>query len=133
MLLPVSGRLGVRIAVENGFDDHLLHAMLRTNTFNELGFCFDSGHAQINNNVDILATFLERLLLVHLHDNYGTNDDHNILGEGVIDWKRVIPLVLKAPGLRTLTLEVGLRRGQYRVEWVKNAYASLNKITGYAG
>ena len=132
-LLPVSRRLGVRIAVENCFCDHLLREMLSVYTFNDLGFCFDSGHAQINNNMDILETFLDRVLLVHLHDNYGTNDDHNLPGQGVIDWKRIMRLVLTCPFLRTLTLEVGLLSEQDHLKWTKDAYVSLKNIAGYAG
>lgn len=132
-LLPVSKRLGVRIALENGFYDHLLREMLRDYTFNDLGFCFDSGHARINNNMDILETFLDRVLLVHLHDNYGANDDHNLPGQGIIDWKWIMRLVLNAPSLRTLTLETGLLTEQDHLKWIKDAYISLKKIAGYAG
>lgn len=132
-LLPVSQKLGVRIAVENGSkigaSAHLLHEVFNVYTFDDLGFCFDSGHAQIDNNMNILETFFDRLLLVHLHDNYGTNDDHNLPGQGIIDWKWVIQLVLNAPYLRTLTLEVGLRR----LEWIKDAYTRFEKIAGYTG
>jgi len=134
-LLPACKRLGVRIAVENEISSNtdLLQEMFNAYPSDDLGFCYDSGHAQIANNADILETFLDRLLLVHLHDNYGTNDDHNLPGQGIIDWEWVMHRVLNAPYLRTLTLEVGLLTEQDRLGWIKDAYVRLQKIAGYSG
>ncbi len=55
---------------------------------NSVGFTFDIGHANTTYTID---SFLEIPAdHVHLHDNHGVTDDHLILGEGSIDWFRIL-------------------------------------------
>lgn len=60
----------------------------------ELGVCFDIGHAntmgEIENMVD---TFKERIINIHIHDNMGDRDAHLTLGEGNIDFRHVIDIM----------------------------------------
>jgi len=65
---------------------------------------------------------------VHLHDNHGNSDEHDLPGTGTTDWPRVIALLGRAPLLRTLNLEVGLRTDEDRLAWAHRAYASLVQI-----
>jgi sugar phosphate isomerase/epimerase len=55
-----------------------------------LGFCYDSGHANIHGNFTQLKPFRERLLVTHLHDNRGDADSHQPPGWGTIDWDAVV-------------------------------------------
>lgn len=129
-LLPASERLGVKIAVENINNNlALLQSLFDSYPFEKVGFCFDSGHAQVDGNMEILEMFLDRLFLVHLHDNYGKEDDHNLPGQGIIDWGRLMRLVLSAQQLKTITVEVGLLTRQDRFEWLRDAYVRLEEIT----
>ena len=107
--------------------------MLGAYTSEDLGFCYDSGHALLDNRRDILEAFLDRVLLVHLHDKYGTNDDHYLPGRGIIDWEGEMQLVLSAPCLKVLTLEVGLVTEEDRSDWIKAAYDRMEQIAGCAG
>ena len=55
-----------------------------------LGFCLDVGHANLN---AALPGFLEKNPVhVHLHDNHGGWDEHAALGDGDIDFSRVLSL-----------------------------------------
>ena len=76
-----------------------------------VGFHLDVGHANLNvdrnRTEEFLQAFRERLVHVHLSDNFGKSEDlHLPLGAGNIDWKKVIS-ALKGSGYDgTITLEI---------------------------
>jgi sugar phosphate isomerase/epimerase len=83
--------LGVTLAIENcqKGDHHVLADYFQLFEPEFIGFCYDSGHANINKNLDELMRFGDRLKVTHLHDNNETEDDHQYPGWGNIDWKKV--------------------------------------------
>ena len=92
----ISSEYGVRIAVENmpafpfmlGRTAEELKELIGTTN---LGFCLDIGHANTTNQIDdLIKEFKDRLINVHIHDNHGEHDEHLTLGEGNIDFKKVI-------------------------------------------
>lgn len=55
---------------------------------NGLGFCLDVGHANLNG---VLDEFLQaKPDHMHLHDNYGFQDEHAACGSGNIDFRKVM-------------------------------------------
>ena len=92
----ISAEYGVRIAVENmpSFPFMLGHTAEEMNDLigmTNLGFCLDIGHANTIGQIDeLIKTFRDRLVNVHIHDNNGEMDEHLTLGEGNIDFKRII-------------------------------------------
>ncbi len=68
----------------------------------DLSVCFDIGHAntagQIDDMIDLLG---DRIANIHIHDNRGEKDEHLTIGEGCIDFRRVIK-----------------RMGGYRGNWI---------------
>ena len=92
----ISSEYGVRIAVENmpAFPfmlgrtaEDLKELIGETN----LGFCLDIGHANTTDQInELIKEFRDRLINVHIHDNHGEHDEHLTLGEGNIDFKKVI-------------------------------------------
>ncbi|MDR0334368.1 MAG: sugar phosphate isomerase/epimerase [Methanomassiliicoccaceae archaeon] len=56
-----------------------------------IGVCFDIGHAHTVNQIDeMIDTFGDRIKNIHIHDNTGLNDDHMTIGEGSIDFNKVL-------------------------------------------
>lgn len=51
--------------------------------------CLDTGHALISGNdpTKVLKALGKRVATLHIHDSYGTFDDHLSPGYGIIDWK----------------------------------------------
>ena len=80
---------GVKIAVENttGPDSaSVLEGILAEFSGDPIGFCYDVGHENVNGTCfQELERFGDRLLTVHLHDNWG-RDSHVLPYEGNIDW-----------------------------------------------
>lgn len=76
----------------------------------KLGFCFDIGHANINEGVETAYRIMEsRIRSTHLHDNDGKADQHlfPFLGDGgTIDWKKAVDLLRSHPEQYPLLLEL---------------------------
>ncbi len=90
-VMDAASRIGVRVAVENVFDEtpEALGMLIDRIGSPDFGFCFDTGHCNLFSKVPREKWFdaLGRHILeVHLHDNDGTADSHRALGDGTIDF-----------------------------------------------
>ncbi|MBZ5705674.1 MAG: sugar phosphate isomerase/epimerase [Acidobacteriia bacterium] len=103
--------LGVRILVENipnelSTPDRLVE-FIRTSHFNDMGVCFDVGHAHIMSDVPQAFEILkDHIHSVHVHDNNKDRDSHLWPGKGSIDWKQAMELLRSAPHTPPLLLEI---------------------------
>lgn len=92
----IAAEYGVTIAIENMpafpfFLGQTAEEMKELIGTTNLGFCLDIGHANTTGQTEaLIAEFKDRLVNVHIHDNHGVNDEHLTLGEGEIDFKKVI-------------------------------------------
>ena len=87
---------GVRVALENLFptNHQVLDAMLGEFGPDEIGICYDSGHGNIvGDGLDYLERVTDRLIALHLNDNDGQGDLHQIPHEGTIDWGRLADIL----------------------------------------
>ncbi len=96
---------GVGIALENlpdfarqngrRFGGTVAEIIDLVDAFNDdaVGVCWDFGHANIMgcNQAEALRAIGNRLVAVHVQDNYGVNDDHLAPFYGTIDW----PVIMK--------------------------------------
>ena len=103
--------LGVRILLENtpnelSAPDKLVE-MIRGAHFDDVGVCFDFGHAHMTSSVrgafEILQTYIRS---THVHDNAKDKDSHLWPGAGTIDWKEAMELLRSAPQTPPLLLEL---------------------------
>lgn len=104
--------LGVRILLENipnelSTPDRLVE-MIRSAHFDDVGVCFDFGHAHMENSVSQGFEILRNhICSTHVHDNDRNKDSHLWPGQGTIDWKEAIEFLRTAPQTPPLLLEVG--------------------------
>jgi sugar phosphate isomerase/epimerase len=56
----------------------------------DLGICLDIGHAYTTGTIDDFLRHKDRVINVHIHDNLGDRDAHLPIGEGSIDFKKVL-------------------------------------------
>ncbi len=84
--------LGVKIAFENvSGEEYLKLVMDAFCGYDNVGFCWDSGHELCyNQGRDMLSLYGERLCMVHLHDNFGERDLHLLPFDGAHDWEKVM-------------------------------------------
>jgi sugar phosphate isomerase/epimerase len=103
--------LGVRILLENipnelSTADKLVE-MIQAAHFDDVGICFDFGHAHMMSSVGEAFEALRPLVCsTHVHDNAKDRDAHLWPGSGTIDWKEAMELVRSAPQRPPLLMEL---------------------------
>jgi sugar phosphate isomerase/epimerase len=86
---------GAKLLLENtrsplGNPERLLQ-FLNYTRLDDVGICFDVGHARLTGGVrDAFQVLGGRTASVHLHDNRGEQDDHLVPFDGTMDWAAVI-------------------------------------------
>jgi sugar phosphate isomerase/epimerase len=103
--------LGVRILLENIPNDlstpDRLMEMIQTAHFDDVGICFDFGHAHLMGSVSEAFEIVRKLVCsTHVHDNDKLRDSHLWPGQGTIDWKAAMELLRSAPQKPPLLLEL---------------------------
>jgi sugar phosphate isomerase/epimerase len=103
--------LGVRLLLENIPNEltapEKLVELIRTLHYDDIGVCFDLGHAHLDPGVEVAFETLKPLIRsVHVHDNHKNQDEHLWPGEGTIDWPRTMELLRSAPQVPALVLEI---------------------------
>ena len=103
--------LGVRILLENIPNElstpERLIEFIRTMHFDDIGVCFDCGHAHMMSGVpEAFETLKKHICSTHVHDNHKEKDSHLWPGQGSIDWKQTMELLRTAPQTPPLLLEI---------------------------
>ncbi len=109
-VVETAAKIGVRVAVENVFDEdpEALHMLIEKIGSPDFGFCFDTGHFNLFSKVPMERWFEllgRHLVEVHLHDNDGTTDAHWALGRGKIDFERFFSLMNTQARMPIVTIE----------------------------
>ena len=103
--------LGVRILLENipnelSTPDKLVE-MIHGAHFDDVGVCFDFGHAHMTSSVREAFEIVRKYICsTHVHDNGKDKDSHLWPGGGTIDWKEAMELLRSAPHTPPLLLEL---------------------------
>jgi sugar phosphate isomerase/epimerase len=106
----LTGR-SVEVCLENSWGDspELLAGEVDEISLPNVGACLDVGHAHLqggNRTDEWVEALGPRIRHMHLHDNDGASDQHHAVGDGTVDWHRVIA-ALRQNGLTpAATLEV---------------------------
>ena len=106
-LEPIARKCGVRIAIENiigsSFDDFDHVFSLYPPDY--IGLCYDSGHGNCHNAIEHLDKVKDRLISLHLHDNDGKGDQHQIPFQGTVDWPRLAQIIAQSPYGKWVSME----------------------------
>ena len=79
--------IGMRIGFENTKIKGFLEYVFENIQSDNIGLCLDSGHLHAHFQDDLdFSLFKNKIFCVHLHDNYGIEDEHLIPFDGNIDW-----------------------------------------------
>ncbi|WP_459129904.1 sugar phosphate isomerase/epimerase family protein [Guggenheimella bovis] len=87
-LVECAENSGVTLALENLSEFQIIRDVLSEISSDSLGFCFDSGHANVHlpRDFSLLSEFPTRLAALHLHDNGGYFDEHLLPLSGSVPW-----------------------------------------------
>ena len=122
--------LGVTLLLENINNEiatpDRLQEIVTTAHFDDVGFCFDIGHAHFGLGVRAsFSTMQDKILSTHLHDNHGERDEHLWIGEGTIDWEEAMSLLRSAPRTPPMLLEI---TGETKKEIASGATESFGRL-----
>jgi sugar phosphate isomerase/epimerase len=131
-LMPYAKERGVRIAIENG-NFQMIKQLLSEFDPEFLGFCYDSGHANLDANAfSYLDAMKSRLIAIHLNDNDGkTISQHHVPFMGTVDWTRLVSLIGSSSYRKCLSLELNMNNSGIADETVflAQALAAGQKLT----
>jgi sugar phosphate isomerase/epimerase len=90
-LLPKAEEMGIRIAIENIFEDNPINLRLLVEKMGSqyFGICFDTGHFNLFSATPLeewLRQLTPYLIELHLHDNDKSADNHKAIGDGTFDF-----------------------------------------------
>jgi sugar phosphate isomerase/epimerase len=122
--------LGVSILLENIPNElstpERLVEFIRTLHFDDIGVCFDVGHAHLMSEVpQAFETVKNHIRSTHVHDNKRDKDTHLWPGDGTIDWKPAMELLRTAPHQPPLLLEI---EGEEKIAPGKKIAAAFEKL-----
>ncbi|MBQ8882762.1 MAG: sugar phosphate isomerase/epimerase [Clostridia bacterium] len=137
-VLDYAKELNIKIAYENIEGEEFLDAIMDAfyKDYDNLGFCWDSGHEQCYNySKDMLAKYGAKVFGTHLNDNLGVKDFngkmfwyddlHLLPFDGVIDWKDAMERLAKTGFDGPLTFELKTKHIDDRHE--NDKYCALKK------
>ncbi|MGO9209129.1 MAG: sugar phosphate isomerase/epimerase family protein [Terriglobales bacterium] len=122
--------LGVTLLLENipnelSTPDRLVE-LIHNAHFDDVGVCFDTGHAHIMGGVAQAFALLKPLIRsTHVHDNAGLSDDHLWPGDGTVDWEETMNLLRSAPQAPPLLLEI---KGEGKTDIVEGLAKAFRKL-----
>lgn len=133
---------GVRLAFENVEGEEYLDAILSAyGHLDTVGFCLDTGHQLCyNRGRDFLAEYGHKLIHTHLNDNLGQvaesptprDDLHLTMGDGIVDWKRVMSDIRKTGYRDMLICELSIANKPDGHELDRYEQMSLEEFYAYA-
>jgi len=116
-IFDVAESFGISIALENTDKYSMKHLeyLMKNIKSKNLGFCYDVGHHNLYcPKTNLLKKFGNRLLALHLHDNYGgwhdgydfTKDSHLLPFDGKIDFENICKKIAKTNYEDVIMLEI---------------------------
>ena len=105
--------------------------LLSLYTDDYLGLCFDSGHANIEtNSYEYFEKLKDRLISIHIHDNDGEKDLHQIPYYGTTDWFRVTKILSESSYEKTVSLEVSIHNMKMEEEeFLRKSFSAAEKLS----
>ena len=103
--------LGVTILLENIPNElstpERLVEFINQSHFDDVGFCFDIGHAHMMSSVaEAFGMMKKHIRSTHIHDNNKDRDSHLWPGDGSINWTEAMQLLQTAPHVPALMMEI---------------------------
>lgn len=127
-IIDYGNSLGVKVAIENMAPAKAFMStptefeeFSKTNNI-DLSIVFDTGHANIGKQIDeFIEKYASKFVLIHVTDNSGDKDLHLNIGEGNIDWTKLLNSLKQS------------FNGTYVIESVWEPLKTLTKLKTFLG
>lgn len=128
-ILDCAKEYDVKVAFENVELTEYLEYIIKNINHPNLGICFDVGHSHLFNDDNInIDLFKDKVFMIHLHDNFKQNDDHNLPFDGTVNWQKSIKQIKDMNYDGYITIESGCNKNYLNLG-LKNYY----KLAYYRG
>ncbi|HZR30298.1 MAG TPA: sugar phosphate isomerase/epimerase family protein [Terriglobales bacterium] len=129
--------LGVQILVENIPNElstpEKLVEFIRASHLEDVGVCFDVGHAHLAGGVvQAFEILKDHIRSTHVHDNAGDRDSHLWPTEGSIDWTEAMGALGSAPQVPPLLMEIDGEDKTDVSKQMSEAFRTLEQAAGRA-
>lgn len=125
-LLAACEKNGMNLTIENLFLEEQVDYIFDNIKSDSLTFCFDSGHKNfLTQGAKYIDRYKDKTTCLHLHNNFGIHDDHNLITEGTIDLDDLARELSLIPETVALSSEVKCKKGEYSKEFLKKDLQSL--------
>jgi sugar phosphate isomerase/epimerase len=106
-IIDVAEQKNVKLAFENLTYLEHLDAVFERFRSSCIGFCYDSGHENCGHpDKDCLTLYGDKLIALHINDNFGDGDTHVLPFDGTADWNDKMLKLKKCKDVDYFTLEV---------------------------
>ena len=96
----------VKIAFENLRNIRNLSTVMSRFRSEYVGYCYDScHHANYATDINLLAEYGNRLFALHLHDNGGSHNQHQLPFDGNVAWEQIVTAIKFTDYSGPITLE----------------------------
>ncbi len=124
--------LGVTVLLENIPNElstpEKLVEFINLTHFEDVGFCFDIGHAHMMGGVTHAFELMKKnIRSTHLHDNNKDRDAHLWPGDGSINWTEAVQLLGSAPHVPPFMLEIEGEGKTNMEEGMQKAFRKLSE------
>lgn len=136
IMIREAERRDIQIAFENLDNIQNLALVLESFQVGNVGFCYDScHHVNFVPDIDLLKLYGNRLMALHLHDNCGKYNQHQLPFDGNIDWQAVMRKISLTGYEKATTLEpMNWDYGDLSMwQFLDLAYQRAKKIDGMRG
>ena len=134
-ILEEASKYDLKIAIENvEGEDHMAEIFRVLGDYENLGFCWDTGHEHCYSDLDFIELYGDRLFGTHLNDNLGRSDQngkndpvddlHLLPFDGEIDWKEIAGRLQSTGFDGPLTFE--LKKITKFGQWQKPEYLEMS-------
>lgn len=124
-----AAEVGVKIAIENIFEDEPANLLMLVEAMNSdnFGICFDTGHFNLFSKVPLeewVSPLKRYIVELHLHDNDKSSDQHLPVSEGIFDFRNFFNLLGDKECIHTLEA--------HSTDSVLKSMNSLQALKGYS-
>lgn len=118
---------GVTIALENTWDDRpeILLRLRELSGSDNVKFCLDTGHVNCFSRLPLRywwEAIGKNVRVIHLHDNFGDSDDHNVPGNGTFDFNELGGYLKNMKKMPLLDLEVSWEEREKSREYLSSIF-----------
>ena len=131
-LMPDLQKYRIPLALENMPHDNydILEMLMDEYPAEFVGLTFDTGHGNIAGNVENFCRMSSRVMALHLNDNDSTADQHQLPGDGSVNWDKCMEQLKKMPQCAgKLEFELSLRSPEQLPEAWQRCSAFAEKFT----